>query len=317
MARFSRSETGLYVPTTEAPTPFTDTEYKKASNPNWREAVRENLRRQEFREYIAPERRGTCRLEWEADRYKAIVFSGDWHIGSEGWDAKKWEDDMETILAHPDMKLFLMGDLIDNFTWTPGAFEQMINPQEQVNLLGDFLEEAIEGNKVLAYVGGNHTMEWLLKNAGLEFGHVVAGMQKIPHLTQGGLFYLDVFDIHEQTRLVYTILARHRTRYNSSFNPNHGNRRAFRMEATADIVVSGHTHQLVASDEWVTANGKPYHTFLIKSGCYKAFDRYASQKGIPKSQTGSAVAIISPHGHEIFVTTGVQRGKRLLDALNG
>jgi len=203
-----------------------------------------------------------------------------------------------------------MGDLTDNFTWNPGAFEQLFNPHEQVALLVSFLDEAIGKDKIVAHVSGNHTAKWLLKNTGMEYADVILRFNRLPYLREGGLFYIDT------GKVIYTILARHRTRYNSSFNMHHGNRRAFHMEAKADIVVSGHTHELGVSDEWLTKDGEPFHAFMIKSGCYKAYDRYANQKGYPKRNIGSAVILFNPFTHELYGVTGIERGLKILEKLN-
>ena len=284
--------------------------YQRKELPEWREQVEEGIRRNNYRESVDPNQRKSIRIPLVTDRYTAIVFTGDWHIGAEGFAWEQWRDDMQMVMDNSDAKLFLMGDLIDNFTWFPGAFEQVMNPHEQVALLLSFLDEAMGREKILGMVSGNHTAEWLLKNTGLEFADIVTRFMRLPYLREGGLFYIDTGQV------IYTVLARHRTRYNSSFNMQHGNRRAFHMEARADIVVSGHTHELGVSDEWLTADGKPFHTFMVKSGCYKIYDRYAKQKGYPQRTVGSAVIIINPLNHELYGVTGVERGLKILRALN-
>ncbi len=292
------------------PEPNAPIAYQRKELPHWREQVLEGMRRNNWREAVDPSERKTLRVPLITDRYTAIVFTGDWHIGAEGFAWEAWSRDMGLVIDNPDAKLFLMGDLTDNFTWNPGAFEQVFNPHEQLGLLISFLDEALDKNKILAMVSGNHTAEWLIKNAGLEYGDIITRFNRVPYLREGGLFYIDTGHV------VYTVLARHRTRYNSSFNMQHGNRRAYHMEARADIVASGHTHELGVSDEWLTADGQPHHAFMVKSGSYKQFDRYSSQKGYPQRQVGSVVVIINPFTHELYGVTGVERGLKILEALN-
>lgn len=299
--------TEKYVPQVEPNDPFVPSE--PTEDVDWREQLEEYERRQAFHERMEASRRKEIFIDTPTDRAFGVVFSGDWHVLSEGFDFPAFKRDAELLIETPNLGVILMGDEADNFTWNPGAFEQLGNPYEQTRLLGSIFRELIDDGKLLARVGGNHTDEWLFKNAGMEFADVVLGLSSVPRLREGGLVH------HRIGKQVLTYLARHRTRYNSSLNMQHGNRSAWRREANADVVVSGHTHDLGSAQEYLSKMGVPSEVALIKSGSYKAFDRYGSERGMSRQQTGCPIFIVCPNGDR-YAVNNLPKGIRLLNNLN-
>ncbi len=278
----------------------------------WREQLEELQRRQGFRKEIETSTNDVS-IETNTDKYQLLVCSGDIHMGCEYFDWATFLRDSNLILENPNSHLLSLGDLVDNFTWAPGVYEQVMNPQEQVNIINSWAKEMLDNNKMLATISGNHDSEWLIKNAGIEFFTLAFGYNNIvPHLREGGNVHWKVGNV------VYNIFGSHRTKYNSTINPQHSNHRQFEMHApNSDIVLSGHTHEL-GVEEWAfKRDGKSRNVYFAKTGSYKAYDRYSAGLGYPVWQTGATCFILDPKKKDITPVIGVDKATKMLNMLNG
>ncbi len=92
-----------------------------------------------------------------------LMFSADWHLGSRSCNYTQWLEDMRylTSLNPADVRLFLLGDLIDNVSPRFRSAEAVfgyLRPDMQREMLKEILDEVTPYLEVACW--GNHDVEW-------------------------------------------------------------------------------------------------------------------------------------------------------------
>jgi len=230
----------------------------------WKATIEHQKRR---KEYEIVQKEATINISTQ-EAWILLVFMSDLHVGSRFTDYEALYKHVNLISETPNVYVFLLGDLHDNFviptmnrTW-----DSIITPKEQKYMCKDIATK-LKG-KVLVSLIGDHEMfsEYM---ANYNIVDDIVDILNCVFLGFGGLVYLRVNDIE------YKIGIRHRYRYNSSLNLTHTVKRMLEREFDADIGVIAHGH--VADIEQAPLRGR-YRVF-IRSGTYKPEDRYLQLKG--------------------------------------
>lgn len=269
--------------------------------------MEEISRRQEYAERISPSKT-EAHVPLNTEYPFGVYATGDWHLWSEGFMAKQWEEDMNKIFEQPNAGILEMGDPIENGVFSPLVYEQQGPPYMQVQTLNDFCKEAVSKGKWLGGIGGNHPDEWMLKNGGLEFFQMFMDPTAFPRLREGGFFNFEF-----ATGQVYRFLAKHRTRYNSSMNPTHANRRMLEKFGFADVVLRGHTHEKDLNVTHVMKDGKNLPVLLGVTGTYTGYGRFPMQRGFTESPVGGLFIVLHPKKRQMQGFVNLQEG---IDFLN-
>lgn len=215
-----------------------------------------------------------------------IGFLGDLHIGSEGVDYERLRNDINTILATPNLYVVCTGDEYDNYTESSprgGKFESIIQPELQKELATDI---AVKLNgKIISCIFGCHP-SWSRKSDDFNWAKYMANKAGSANLGYGGRIYVE---LGKQT---YVIDVRHRYIYNSSLNLSNTFKRFVAMNGkeAADIVAFGHYHTPFVAQEYMR---EKLITF-VRNGSYKINDRYAKQLGGWYGIPGIPVCVLHP-----------------------
>jgi hypothetical protein len=215
-----------------------------------------------------------------------VVFSADWHLGSDGTNYARLEDELGLIVDTPGMYAGFVGDMVDNFIIGKLLGLRMATSFHVTEewAMARYALEMI-APKLLFAVGGNHDA-WTTKAAGIDYlADMVKQVAAVPYDADD----LTV-DLHVG-RTCYTIRARHKWRLNSMLNPTHGIEQASRFDKGRpfDVGVGAHTHASGLSREF---NNGGRTGLAVLCGAYKREDDFARQMGFPAPNQATSVAVI-------------------------
>lgn len=224
---------------------------------------------------------GEATIHIHTDKPFAVAFSADWHLGSAGVDYATFLDHVRLILETPNLFVGTVGDLVDNFVKSrmkSAMLHALFGPQEQYDVVREIFR--MLGDKMLWHADGNHDA-WTDDESGVNMlGMMLSeAVANVPYLPYGGGINLVVND----GKVVYRIFAKHKYRFNSSFNATHGNKRMHELESPYDVGVTAHTHNpsVEHTHRWNGVYGKDI--IHIVCGTYKVSDPYAAANGYGQS----------------------------------
>ncbi len=251
---------------------------KKEGETNWREWLEFLVENQKLHKKSSFSQ-DVANIEIKTDKPVGVVYSSDWHLGSESIEYNRFLEDMEFLLAHDNLKLALVGDLIDNFTQFKNVLavtQQLISPKQQRRILESLIEELVEKDKLIISGYGNHDVEFDERIIGHSFVQDILS-KSVPYFNGKGIMKLKVGDVE------YTNLILHKTRYNSFIHALHGAKREYQLTFPADVVVCGDKH-LSGFEEYIhygmakdAGMGFGGETFLIRLGTYKTDCGYSKR----------------------------------------
>ena len=200
----------------------------------------------------------------------AVCFVADTHIGALDTPLDVVRARFDLLEEYPWIYPAGCGDMTDNYVPTShaaGMFGALFPPELQKELV-EHLYSRLKG-RWLWLIQGCHD-EWSHNADDFDLTKYMAKHLGCVNLGFGGLVKLVV---GEQE---YEIAARHKYRYNSSFNLTHAPKQLVRQdEKTADIAVVAHNH--VSAIEQVQEKDKD--RMYIRPGSMKGADRWARSVG--------------------------------------
>lgn len=215
-----------------------------------------------------------------------IVHMADWHLGAEGTDYARLEEELSLIAETPGMYVGFVGDALDNFIVAKLMHVRMHTPfrvTEEWALVRYALD--IIAPKLLYAVGGNHDA-WTIAAAGVDYlADTIRRYTAAPYDADDLTLDVAVGDAS------YTIRARHKWRLSSMFNPTHGIEQASRFDKGRrfDVGVGAHTHASGLCREF---NNGGQTGLAVLCGAYKRYDDFATRVGFAAPNDGTAVATV-------------------------
>lgn len=263
------------------------------------------------------EKRKPSRTYWktgdpDCDEPIITMFSSDWHLGSLSTDHDKFKEDHDYILSLPKgrVKMFVMGDLIDN----SGYFfvkERVFNnlPTDiQKNMLFKLLEEYQEKDILAAAWWGNHDVERDEKLFG--YSDIANKLMSIcPYFNgKGCLDYV----VGKQT---YRIIGSHYFRSRSMYHNFQGLLRAF-TEEKFDIGVGAHHHMPGYMFDCYSTNLNYTENWrlLIKCGTYHTDDAFANRY-YHRGVIGTPCAVLYPNTKKMVPFMELKDAVKYLDIM--
>ena len=214
----------------------------------------------------------------------ALVFCGDQHIGNAGTDIERMFREQEIIMGTPGAYVVQMGDISDNFIVGKLMAENMkpaLPVWEQWELAQFYLHQWED--RIIAFCGGNHNA-WTLKVSGIDYQRDIC--------PDGILYDGDElrFNIHVGDGQQFRVMARHKWRGQSQYNPTQGIERSAKLDnPDFDIYAGAHIHQGAVAREFIHNQERK---MSLLSGAYKVHDDYAIQEGFGPSDASTATAVV-------------------------
>jgi len=240
------------------------------------------------------------------NKFIAVCFPGDPHIGHTGCNYKLMEQHARLIGNTPNAYSIIGGDHCDLFIRN-AIMEAVINanttPKEQLALLQQYID--FYNGHILAMISGNHDRR--VKE--------VSGLDYLAKLTKGKILYSP-----EEFRILlnvngikYRLYIRHKYRFNSNANLTNCVKRLLKEgEYEFDIGVVAHNHEYaMESFLW---RGK--ERIAIRTSCYKIADPYTRKIGYNSSVPLIPMVILSPDKKNMFIYKDLEKGLEFLKYLN-
>ena len=172
-----------------------------------------------------------------AEREVPVICLSDTHIGAWSTDHDLLESITDQILAQPDLRIFLLGDIANAAIKLRGVAEvkdDILPPDLQVEYLRSWLDEIAP--RVLCAVWGNH--DAMREEDAVGYSRL-ADLQAERTIYSSGIAHLDL-TVGEQD---YRLALSHRYRWRSQDNPCHGPSSYIRREAPdRDVCIAGDSH---------------------------------------------------------------------------
>jgi hypothetical protein len=227
----------------------------------------------------------------------AIAPFGDQHFGGKV-DYPKLFEDTQIVAETKNFFAGHMGDLVDNFIIGKLQSVQKLQPttfQQELRAATYWLQTI--GPSLLFWLHGNH-QNWTTKVSGADVWRERLSMYDCKCLYDPHQIYFEL----EHCGKVYRVLARHKWKYSSIFNPTHGIEVGWeRGGINFDIGIGAHTHIATLCREFIKEGNK--HLALLL-GTYKLRDEYARECGFPDhpiESRGSGAIIFLPDGRYHWV----------------
>ena len=231
-----------------------------------------------------------------------IVFMADHHIGEDGVNYQLMEDDQKLIKATKGAYQIFVGDINNNdVRHVQSMIESNTSPSRQMCLMDYYL--SIAGERLLIYIKGNHD-EMTKSVSGLDHLDEYFKSKRIPYGGNGQI----LVNAHVGNQ-VYKVLATHKYRYNSSFNPTHTNKRLWEMgRENADVLVVAHNHS--PSCEPFYKHGKL--KWGIRPGSYLVTRNFERNVGYNDGEADFQVLILYPDRKDMCVIHRLHHGLNFL-----
>lgn len=259
---------------------------KKKAECNWEEFLNTaiDMQKQKQKKSISQDE---ARIEIQTDKPFAIAFSSDWHLGASSTDYVSFLKHIRLITKVNNLMVGVLGDLADNFVQSSkkgGMFSSLFSPQDQQDVLKSIFEDL--GENVIFKTSGNHD-DWTYFESGFDFAkYMYKNCRSAPYLRSGGGINLVV-----NGDIEYRIYAKHKYRYNSSFNLTHTVKRMFEQESPFDVGVIAH-HHTPAVEQVSRWHGKYKRDIVcIRTGSYKIDDKWAKSQGFGGGEIGVPTVI--------------------------
>lgn len=215
----------------------------------------------------------------------ALVETADWHMGGQGVNYPRLDEELRLIAETPGMWAVGAGDLLDQFVLSSLRWVRDNNRlaiQDEWVLLRRMLK--IIAPKLLVVVSGNHD-NWVEMLTGISYFERELRDFKpdVIYDTDDVRVTVRVGDWELPTRI------RHQWRGSSIYNPTHGIERAAKWDQDFIIGMGAHTHECGVTR---TMNVGGVTGMAMMAGTYKRDDPYARHKGFTLPNASTSVAVV-------------------------
>lgn len=222
-----------------------------------------------------------------------LVFWGDWHLGAQGTDYARFQDDVQKLATAKGflgdrLAIIGMGDFIDGYlpSGTPKNPTQLLTPHEQRQATREVFEliqpsVLIEGDHDGWHTRQDVEFEWLFE---------LAQDLKVPYAQWGT--QLEVETQHDSV----TVLARHRFKGSRATDAIKPQKNLHLELGPADVVALAHVHSNPGCFRVRAKRASEGAYTAVQSGTYKQYDDYAKKLGGYEGEYGVPAVLILPDG---------------------
>jgi hypothetical protein len=194
------------------------------------------------------------------------------------------------------------------------TIEQMPSSvKAQLSALKSLVDELSRAQKLLWHSWGDHDAKWFE----FQIGHNIVKQaihSTTPYFTGRGIIKLEL------GQEVYYLVVNHSERFNSQWNKNHPQRRAYERFFPGDCIVTGHRHKPAFQVDWhyeqlremgLRVGGK---YILIAVGTFKDGPDPYSIRSWSKGVIGVPTVVFQPDRHDMDVFDSPAKAVRFLNA---
>ena len=231
---------------------------------------------------------------------------GDFHIGSPTHDREKLKGYIDWALEH-NAQILLMGDIIEmatRYSVGAGVYEQIKNPQEQIEEAITLLEPLAKKGLILGALQGNHEFR-AAKETGIDVMKMLANdyRVRIPYLGYSIFLHLSINGI------VYIVYAAHGASGSTTIQGRVQAVSKWARDVEADLFLHAHLHDLLTwadvkrcVDRTTKAEMEKRRYYAITGSFMKYHGSYAEMKGYSPVKTGAPRIRLSGKKHDIHVS---------------
>jgi len=241
--------------------------------------------------------------------YDATVYPlADLHIGSPGFNEKKFKALAQYITITPNTYCVLNGDILEMATKNSiGNSYEALRPRDQKNLAIELLGSLAEAGKILAYIDGNHELR-ASKEVDEFPGETICQALNIPELysPDGVFLFLRVGqDLNANQRNTYTTFVLHGFSGARTSGGKANQLEAMAQCVVADCYIAGHVHQKMLFNKEIIVpelrynSLKPKTQHFISTGSFLEWSGYAIRRGYSPASLGAPHIIFSGTKHNI------------------
>jgi predicted phosphodiesterase len=232
-------------------------------------------------------------VEQREDTYGEMMFFGDIHAGSRNVSINPLNSHLKFVQDHPNIRVGLMGDLVEYATNTNFVKEECLDPDEQIDFIVkkfkpirnriDFMLWGNHEERYSKYTKSNRFLSSLAREIGVS-DHCYIGEP------QRGVFCA----VHSNDRL-YGMYAQHGS--TASFADKFSQQKKAAKSNNVSLIVQGHTHQLGFDQQ--TIKGMEMlenevakvtkRVMLVATGCFVKEPGYAEAKSYPYTVVGAPI----------------------------
>jgi len=248
----------------------------------------------------------TAGVTIEHDGPIALALTSDEHVGAVSAMYDTMIETLDLMVATPYLYVGEVGDKIDNYLPTShvqGMFEAIAPPEVQ-KIIAERLFGKMRGRWIFM-VQGCHD-DWSHESDDFDLTKWFAKELGCINLGFGGFINLTVGSQK------YVIAARHKYRYNSSFNFTHTVKRMREQIGDFDIGIIGHHHQ---ADIEHLIFGDGLDRVFIRTGSFKGLDRYARSQGYRTTIPMIPTVILFPDVRRIIPFLRLEDACRYMEAV--
>jgi hypothetical protein len=218
---------------------------KRVTIPEWRDLLNTAIGIQKMEE-DAEDTQKYSEIRIETNGPVAIMYTGDWHLGSRmAYEA--WSEDIRFVLETPEIFMVDLGDSIQNmrtFKDLSGVLGQVLSPKQQAWMIRGIIDDLTSHGKLLAKVTGNHDEEFDERIYGQSVQAYLLEKMQAPRFKNRGLVKLKIGS-QEYTNVLF-----HKSRFRSFMRATHGSYREYGQFFPADVVAGAHDHEPGIESIW-------------------------------------------------------------------
>ena len=226
----------------------------------------------------------------KGETYGEICFMGDWHLGSGNFSLGQYIEYVKFLSKHPEIKVVLMGDLIEMGSLSPyGASEEKVGSVQLLDVVR--LLEPIK-DRIIVMLEGNHEERFWRATKGTDsITRSIADALKIkpllPGPERGQLFMIKV------GKQVYSVYAIHGSTGATVYKASQLGKMFSNIHTS--LAVHGHNHQIFKDHRTYygvrEVGGKYYisvhEQYWLTTGCFVKNLGYAEAKSMPVTKIGA------------------------------
>ena len=231
-----------------------------------------------------------------------LIPLGDSHVGSNDFNEEKFKETIEWIKTKKNVRVVLMGDLIDaglKDSVGGGTFDNYIDPEQQIEYVMKSLMPIKD--KIWCLISGNHE-DRVRQRTGIDICKSMAKSLDVPYGNSTCFIKAKIGKIN------YIIYASHGNA--CSLTPA-GKLNAITRLGTftvADLILMGHVHELMnhttdyfrvdIGNKMIVQDKKHY----VITGHFLKYGGYAQQKNMFPGKSGVAKILLNPERKDIHVS---------------